>query len=445
MVEKRSGAEAEGRMGRARERRRGGPLNTLKRGPMNPLTETSPSGRVAPLDRRLFLKAAALGIASMTVLGIDSVAYAAKASDETLAALDSAQAEYEAAMAELQSIGAQLEDAQYRLSECQAELAATEEQIAVTQDTIAQRQAELSEAQDVLAERMRASYTAGSTEMLDVLLNSTSFDDFVSRVYYTGKVSDADAAAIQDVKDIKAQLEQEEAALEAQKAQQEQLVAEQQELTDSLAATQDYYESYTAGLSAQVTQLMEQAAAELAAAQQAEYEAAQAAAAAAAAQAAAEQGASSSGGSDYSSDSGSSSGGSDYSSGSGSSSGGGSSYSGGNHVYSVADIAAGYIGVPYVWGGTDPSGFDCSGLAQYCYAMAGYSIGRTTYDQIANIQARGQMVYDMSQLQPGDLVFPHSGHVGIYVGGGSMIHAPYPGTSVQYSGVYQFSYGGCPV
>ena len=98
-----------------------------------------------------------------------------------------------------------------------------------------------------------------------------------------------------------------------------------------------------------------------------------------------------------------------------------------------------------MWGGTDPSGFDCSGLAQYCYAMCGYSIGRTTYDQIAQIQGLGNWRYDMSELSPGDLVFPHEGHVGIYCGGGMMIHAPYEGRMVEYASVYAFIGGGSPV
>ena len=104
-----------------------------------------------------------------------------------------------------------------------------------------------------------------------------------------------------------------------------------------------------------------------------------------------------------------------------------------------------YLGTPYVWGGTSPSGFDCSGLTQYCYAQAGYSIPRTTYAQIDQIAALGQLTYNLSDLQPGDLLFPHSGHVGIYCGGGMMIHAPYTGRTVSYDSVYAFSCGGCPV
>ena len=124
------------------------------------------------------------------------------------------------------------------------------------------------------------------------------------------------------------------------------------------------------------------------------------------------------------------------------------SYSGtGNHVGSVVDVAWNYVGnVYYLWGGTSPdTGFDCSGLAQYCYSMCGYYIGRTTYDQIAQIQSLGNWRTDMSQLYPGDLVFPHSGHVGIYCGGGMMIHAPYEGQPVTYASVYAFMGGGSPV
>ena len=405
-----------------------------------------------PMDRRMFLKGAALGLLGLTVLGIDNVAFAANASPETLAALDSAQAEYEAAMVELTSIGAQLEEAQYKLSECQANLDATNQQITELVASIAQTQAELEEAQDVLAGRVKANYESGGVGIVDVIFNATDFDDFVSRLYYAGKINEADEEAIQNVKDLKASLEEQEAQLQEQRAQQEQLLAEQQAYTDELSSTQAYYQEYTASLSAEVTALMEQARQELIAAQQAEYEAYLAQQQAAAQ----ESGGDGSSGDAPSGDGGSSDGG--YTDGgsssggdwSGTSSGGGSSSGGsvgggGNHAYSVADIAWSYIGVPYVWGGTDPSGFDCSGLAQYCYAQAGYYISRTTYSQAAEISARGQMKYSMSELQPGDLVFPHSGHVGIYMGGGMMIHAPAPGRSVEYASVYAFSFGGCPV
>ncbi len=393
-----------------------------------------------PMNRRLFLKGAALSLVGLTVFGIDTP-MRAMATEETLNALADAQAEYETAMADLQSVTEQLEEAQYNLSECQANLDATNAQIAETEASITQKQQELSDAQDVLADRIRANYTSGGINLLDMVFSATTFEDFVSRLYYAGKISDSDAQAIQEVKDLKAELEAEEAALQEQRAEQEQLVANQQALADELASTQEYYQSYIASLSAEVTALMEQAQAEEEAARQAAYEAylAQQAAEEEAAQAASSDGVSSDGES-------SSSASSDGESSSGGSTSSDSGYTGGNHVSSVVGIAWNYVGVtPYKWGGTDPSGFDCSGLTQYCYAQAGYSIGRDTYAQAANISAKGQMTYSMSDLQAGDLVFPHASHVGIYCGGGMMIHSPYEGRTVSYESVYAFSFGGCPV
>ena len=89
-----------------------------------------------------------------------------------------------------------------------------------------------------------------------------------------------------------------------------------------------------------------------------------------------------------------------------------------------------HLGTKYVWGGAAPGGFDCSGLVQYCYNKVGVSLPRTTYDQIN----RGKAV-SRKNLQPGDLVFPHTGHVGLYVGNGQMIHAPQTGDVVKISAI----------
>lgn len=94
----------------------------------------------------------------------------------------------------------------------------------------------------------------------------------------------------------------------------------------------------------------------------------------------------------------------------------------------IVETALQYLGTPYVWGGTSPSGFDCSGFVQYVYRQHGINISRTTYTQIYD----GTPI-SRSQLQPGDLVFPHSGHVVMYIGNGQVIHAPKPGDSVKIS------------
>lgn len=100
----------------------------------------------------------------------------------------------------------------------------------------------------------------------------------------------------------------------------------------------------------------------------------------------------------------------------------------------LVDTAMQYLGVPYVWGGTSPSGFDCSGLVQYVCRKNGISVSRVAADQ------RGDGTYvSRDNLQPGDLVFFDGGsgihHVGIYIGNGNMIHAPQTGDVVKISSI----------
>ncbi|TMU94054.1 C40 family peptidase [Streptomyces sp. DASNCL29] len=97
------------------------------------------------------------------------------------------------------------------------------------------------------------------------------------------------------------------------------------------------------------------------------------------------------------------------------------------------------LGKPYVWGATGPHGYDCSGLTQAAWRAAGVALPRTTYTQIN----AGQRV-TRDQLAPGDLVFFYSGisHVGLYIGGGRMIHAPHPGAPVRLAAVADMPFAG---
>jgi len=101
--------------------------------------------------------------------------------------------------------------------------------------------------------------------------------------------------------------------------------------------------------------------------------------------------------------------------------------------------AYGALGKPYVWGATGPGSYDCSGLTQAAWRSAGVSLPRTTYTQIN----AGQRV-SRSQLAPGDLVFFYSGisHVGLYIGGGKMIHAPRPGAPVRIAPIDEMPFAG---
>ena len=99
-----------------------------------------------------------------------------------------------------------------------------------------------------------------------------------------------------------------------------------------------------------------------------------------------------------------------------------------NKINSVRNSAMKYLGVPYVWGGTTPTGFDCSGLVQYVFAECGISISRTTYTQIKE----GEPI-SLDSLTLGDIVFWGDYHVGIYIGDGQYIHAPHSGDVVKIS------------
>ncbi|MEV0779444.1 NlpC/P60 family protein [Streptomyces sp. NPDC050433] len=98
----------------------------------------------------------------------------------------------------------------------------------------------------------------------------------------------------------------------------------------------------------------------------------------------------------------------------------------------AARAARGVVGMPYVWGANGPSGFDCSGLTQWAYAQAGVSLPRTSQAQ----RYAGQQV-PLSQARPGDLVAyrDDASHIGMYMGNGQVVHAPYPGASVRYDPV----------
>jgi peptidoglycan DL-endopeptidase CwlO len=99
------------------------------------------------------------------------------------------------------------------------------------------------------------------------------------------------------------------------------------------------------------------------------------------------------------------------------------------------DLAQQHLGVPYVWGGESPSGFDCSGLVQYVYGQLGVSLPRVAADQ-ARV---GQPVASLAEARPGDLIAfgDPVDHIGIYAGNGLMVVAPKTGDVVKVQAIYR--------
>jgi cell wall-associated NlpC family hydrolase len=93
----------------------------------------------------------------------------------------------------------------------------------------------------------------------------------------------------------------------------------------------------------------------------------------------------------------------------------------------IVQYAKRFLGAPYVYGGTTPHGFDCSGFVRYVYAHFGVALPHSSYAQFGDGSRVGR-----GSLRPGDLVFFDAvGHVGIYIGNGRFIHAPHTGTHVR--------------
>ena len=415
--------------------------------------------------RTYFLKKCLCAILSAVLLSSSVLTFSqsapaapATASTATLKQQTTAlQQQAASAQNKLESLSSEMETASENYYSAQAETEKTKKKIAQSQKDLAETQAQLVAAQTQLDERAAAAYRTGNDSFLSMLFGSSSFQDFVTRVDYIRRISQSDADLIQRVRSAKNKIEHLQYTLQQQeKVQEQQQQAEyaNYQRVQSLITQQKRY----------VDSLNNQVKDALAAQQRAEAEEARRRAAAAAAAAAAQAahkatkkttGTTGSGSKATSSSSSKSSGTS--SSGSLLSSGGGSTSSGlrpfnpsslGNGHPEVVTIARKYLGVPYVWGGTTPSGFDCSGLVMYCYHQIGINLPRTSREQFYSGKYIPASRRDL--LKPGDLMFfatdlsdPDSiHHVTIYAGDGMMVEAPYTGANVRVSSSYRTDFIG---
>lgn len=347
------------------------------------------------LSRRAFIGTGAAACAATCLLFANPIeAYAVTSAQK--------KAEAQAALDSLDALQYKLDIASADYYTAIEEQETAEGNVVEAQGRIDEANEQISELQEQLGTRARSMYRSGSSSFIDLLLGSTTFEAFTQNWGILNNMNESDAEMVQQTKDLRQEVEEQKVVLEEQErvakekaqeaarvqAEAESLVVEQQNLVDSL--------------NAEVQQLMQQ-----------EEEARQAAEAAAAA-ARAQQG----------------------NNGGGGNGGGGSRPSGGGGINNdkvqtvtgniVVDRAYSKLGCSYVWGAGGPNSFDCSGFVSYCLTGSyGRDLG-TTYT-MANWP-------QVTNPQPGDVTWRWE-HVGIYIGGGQMIHASSPRTGVIQSTV----------
>lgn len=324
-----------------------------------------------------------------------------------------------AAQSEADSLQEQLTELLNKAGELEEEMIATGEKIIQAQDDLEAAQQKAEEQYASMKVRIQYMYENGQSTAIETLLSATDFSDFINKAEYISNVHTYDRKQLQALEETENEIKELKDTLEEEQAKQESMQAEYEAQETELNTTLEAKKAEVADYDQQI-----QAAAEAAAA-----EAAQRAAESQSSQtdsAVSSTGSGGSGGSSTGTSSGSGTSGSTGSSGSSS-----GSTSSGNTSTAQAIVNAAYsqLGVPYVLGGSTPGvQFDCSGLVQYCHAVAGISLPRTS-------QAQGGCGVAVSNPQPGDIVC-YGTHVGIYIGNGQMIHAPKPGDVVKIASVY---------
>lgn len=340
---------------------------------------------------------------SLTSPGHVSTAFAAPSN----AAIRAKQGEVAEATERIDELAAQVELASEDYFEAVETLNSIEASIVVTEKKLKDAQDALEAQQVKLGQRANAIYRQGEGSVLEVFLGVSSFQELINAFSFMQRIGESDADILVGIRATKAEIATAQEALQIQRVEQVEAVqtaADKKLAVDQKLANQ---KAYLAELNDDLSQLI--------ARERARREAA-ARAAAAAARAGASSG--------------------------GASNGpivGGRTYSGslGGAHPQVVEIARRFVGVtPYVWGGTTPTGFDCSGLVLYSYRQIGINLPRTSRSQYAVGDFIPADRTDL--LQPGDLLFfgydrdpSRIHHVAIYSGDGKMIHAPYTGSKVS--------------
>ncbi len=313
------------------------------------------------------------------------------------------QAEAETALAQLNAMQQELNEASDNYDEALAELEEAQANMEDAQARIDEATAEIEDLQEKLGSRANSMYRSGVSSFIDLLLGSTSFQEFATNWEILNRLNQNDADMVQQAKDLRAEIEEEKAEYERQEAIAEEKTAEAEQIKSeaeaTVAAMQETYDS----LSAEAAALLEE--------ERAAEEAAAAAAAEAVLEAARQAAQESNSGTGTSTDTTTTYVEPDYNPVTGN---------------AIVDRAYSYVGkAEYVWGACSPGKFDCSGFVSYCLTGSYTRLGSTstflTWTRV-------------SDPQPGDVAV-NSGHCGIYIGNGQMIHCATYGVGVVIGSV----------
>ena len=329
------------------------------------------------------------------------------ASSALASPVSSKKAQLREVQAKLQTVYHQVDMAVEKYNQASSQLDTVTTQIKENERLLKVAEYNLGVANEQLSARAEDMYRARDVGVVDVLFAANSFDDLVTQLNLMERLGNSDVDTVKSIASYQQDIKDRRVKLAADKQAAAKLVAAAASHKAEVEGLQSKLENMTAGLKSEINRLQAQ-------------QAAAAKAAADAAAAAQNGGGTSTGG------------------------GGGTVVDpGGTGNSGVVGIAQRYLGVPYVYGGASPSGFDCSGLTMYCYAQVGVGLSHGATDQ-----QHASTPVPLSALQPGDLVFfgsaSYSYHVGIYVGGGSMIHAPHTGAVVSYGSIGGAWIGGRP-
>ena len=323
------------------------------------------------------------------------------------------QAEAQQVIGEIDQLNASLDRSDELVNEANYKLAQVKQDISVNRHELVIAEHNLLQSRRTIAKRLVNLYTSGSTSTLDVILGAQNLDELMNRIDAENRVSSVDQQVATQVSLFRSAVIHHQREMAVERRQVRELVAERTRQRQAIEVRVGERRDLLSSLNGEVQRLVaQQQAAELAAEQAAQQRAAVAlteqqqvvAQTPVGVTAQTPEGAavippSSHGG--------------------------------------VVGAALAELGVPYVWAGASPSGFDCSGLVMYAYSQVGVSLPHSSYA----MWNEGVSV-PRDQLQPGDIVFFDGlGHVGIYIGGGEFVHAPHTGTVVQvssldYSGDY---------